>query len=589
MCGINFIWDKKNQKSPEIVKNSIAKMNEKLRHRGQDFEGFFAFQNYYFGHLKLAIIDATSQSNQPFISEDKRYILVFNGEIYNYKVLKKQLSNQYNFVTNSDTELLLYWLIDQKNEEELNGMFAYVFLDTHTKILKYNRDRNGIKPLYKFENEDYLVISSEIQGILASNLVEKKLNESQIIPYLSNKFPTFPQTFFKNIQEVKPQEITNKNTLFLPNISLKKTNELLKNAINLQNIADFDIALMLSGGVDSTLILAYLQEISHKKVSAFTIVYPDEDQKYITQDAYFAQKASQQYGAEYHPIVVESTILDDFQIFAENIDQPIADPAFYLTQIIAKEISKSHKITFSGAGADEVFAGYNRHWAFYNYLKIQKFIGKNTLNFFKIIDNKNWIKSRLWKKLLNTLQENPSQTFLNFTQTTWAKYFEKQVSIWQENISRENHLKNALEYDIRNFLQNDVLKINDLASMKYTIETRVPFLENQITNVFKNIQANYLLKYGKKWLLKKILTQKGGKLYAYRKKQGFGMPLSNWIRKEKYKKQIQENLHQKKCVFEYVEYKNFRYLWEQHQQNKADFSTEIWSLWLLNTWLEKNF
>ncbi len=590
MCGINLFLDKKNQYDDKI----ILLMNEAILHRGKENSTFFCHQNLYIGHNRLKILDLSEQANQPFFSEDKRFVLIFNGEIYNHQVLKDELSKKYTFKTHSDTEVLLYFLIENKNESELNGIYAYIFIDLLTNKITFNRDKLGIKPLYIFENDDYLLISSEIKGILATNLVEKKLNTSQILPYLYNRFVEKNQTFFENICPTLTLPVGEgtkaKNSLTSgegwggAKNPIKRLDTILQKSILSQCLADVPVGVFLSGGVDSTLLLAYLQENNYPNPTAFTIIHEKKEMQFVSQDTYFAEKAAKKFGANWEPVLITSDILDDFQTFVSKIDNPIADAAFLLTYHLSKKASHTHKVVLTGAGADEMFAGYHRHQAFSTYLRLKKIFGTSWIYLFKNIPTQ--FLSRKWKKLVEKIDTNTQNTFINFTQTHWNI---KNIIEKENNIDSKDDLKWALTYEKTHFLSEDILKINDLAGMLAGIEIRVPFLDNEIINFVDNIEGKFLLKNGKKWLLKQLLIQKGGQEFANRQKEGFGMAFGEWIRQKKYKEMIINTLTKNHIIFEYLPYTIFNDIWQKHQTKKMDFSNEIFGIWFLAEWINQNF
>ncbi|TAG00910.1 MAG: asparagine synthase (glutamine-hydrolyzing) [Cytophagia bacterium] len=589
MCGINFFLDKNKLQNDSI----IQAMNNAILHRGNENTAFFQKDNFYFGHNRLKILDTSTEANQPFFSEDKRYVLIFNGEIYNHQLLKKELSKKYVFKTHTDTEVLLYFLIENKNESELNGIYAYIFVDLKEKNIKYSRDKLGIKPLYIFENNDYLLLSSEIKGIIASGLVTKKINYSQIIPYIHQRFVDKNQSFFENIIPIPiaTTSIHNHNPIQKKNFSdkneLQQLDVILGQVVHNQCFADVPVGLFLSGGIDSTLLLAYLQENNYPKPTAFTIIHEKKDIQFVSKDTYFAEKAAKKFGANWEPVLINATILDNFQEFVAKIDNPIADAAFLLIYHLAEKASKTHKVVLTGAGADEMFGGYYRHQAFYRYLQLKKIFGKYWIRLFKNIPTQ--FLSRKWKKLVEKIDENTQKTFINFTQTHWNynKHHNKNDLI-DDVIIQNNELKWALEYEKNHFLSEDVLKINDLAAMLHSVEVRVPFLDNQVIDFVDNLATKFLLKNGKKWLLKQLLINKGGKEFANRSKEGFGMAFGEWIRQKKYSDLIINTLHKKNTIFDELPYPIFNTIWQLHQNRKADFTNEIFGIWFLAEWLHQN-
>ena len=355
MCGINFILDKKKQ----LNSVPIQAMNEAIAHRGREHSAWHvheeADRQLFFGHNRLKIIDLQARANQPLHSIDNRYIMIFNGEIYNYKIIKQILQQQYSFVTASDSEVLLYWLAYHAptlpahfSDMEGLGIFAFVWYDTHTQTLLYARDSMGVKPLYKYEDSHYLILSSEIRGILATGLVEKRLADTQIYHYLAYRYAEPDKTFFQSITPVKPIQRT-MNALHLPTERHSGLADILTQAVVSETVGDVPFGLFLSGGVDSTLLLAILHEQGYTNLPAFTIANTATESNFGTADFHFSTLAAKQFKANLHTIEVDSTLLKDLPAFIKTIDQPIADVAYWLTQLLAGEAHKTVKFVLSGA------------------------------------------------------------------------------------------------------------------------------------------------------------------------------------------------------------------------------------------------
>lgn len=605
MCGINLIVDKKKQ----LSELNIQQMNEATQHRGPDQTNFYKYEGescqFFFGHNRLKIIDLSDSANQPFFSTDNRYILLFNGEIYNYKNLKRQLQAKYIFRTNSDTEVLLNYLIEKQfannNLEELNGMFAFIFFDTYTQTLQIGKDKLNIKPLYYFEDTNYLIISSEIKGILASGLVAKKLNESQILHYLAFKYAKKPETFYENIFEIANSEwkfeITQQIKHAIPNPQFPIPNpqsltSKIQDSIQRQVFADVPVGIFLSGGVDSSLLLALMQDLGFGKIPSFSIANIPKDRNFGTADYHFARLAAQKYGSEHCEVLIEDKALDNLEKFIARIDQPIGDSAYFLTDMLSEVASKQVKVVLSGAGADELFGGYNRHFAFAKYLKYQK-----ALNFaLPMLKNLDFLlpdgfahpfrkQFRLIKKLLAQLDKSSTQTFINFTKI--------QIPILSRPTSQPSslirNLCEALVFDQENYLSSDILPLTDKASMQYGLEVRVPYLDNEIIAFARNIPEKMILAKGKKWLLKEILCQKGGEIFTNRPKEGFGMPVGQWLKMPRHQHWMQAILNPKNKIYDSIEISMVRKIIHQHQTSKQDFTSEIWALLVLVLWIEREF
>lgn len=577
-----------------------------LQHRGPDAEGFlklpFGKSTLFIGSNRLKINDLRDEANQPMGSEDGKYILSFNGEIYNHIALRQLLPKKYNFLTHSDTETLLYHLIEKAETgiEELNGMFGFAFADLTTQKITVTRDRFGMKPLYYFENQQYVIVSSEIKGILASGLVSKKLNSSQISHYLRYRFADAPQTFFQDIYEVEPHTVyTFSDKGFVQKASCISSENAMPPDTDLETIllqsvashlkADVPVGLFLSGGVDSTLLLALANELGFKNLPAFTI-----GNQQLTQDENFARKAARQYGVELFEIETDSSLLLNFDDFVQKIDQPIADSAAWLTYLLSQKASQQGvKAVISGAGADEFFGGYHRHQAFQFYLKHAKLLTQNK-NLLSKIAGLLPARFRQIQKFLSQLDNNPQQTFLNFTALTTPSViqenlFTNYLSEWNSLKSLLGDLEAALRFDQKYYLTQDILKMTDQMAMQAGIEVRLPYLDMNVNRLSQSLSGEYLLKNGKKWLLKDILKNKGGNIYITRKKEGLGFPFGKWLFSETGKELLQSLLQPHNFIYQLIDYKIINQLITLQKSGKADYTSELWAIFLLKKWLDKEF
>ncbi len=590
--------------SGNVHTEHIQKMMSSINHRGPDaknhIENSFGKGKVYLGSNRLKIIDKDEKSNQPFVSENSKYALIFNGEIYNFENLRNQLiSKGVQFKTFSDTEVLLHWLIfnGKQGIADLNGMFAFVFVDFDKGEIITARDPFGIKPLFVHQSDKQLIFSSETQGVLASGLISKKLNEEAIPHYLAYKYAPRPATFYKDIEEVMPGSIWQidfngkveksdnqsslRETLIESNVS-ENISELLIDSVVQQYSEPNNTGVMLSGGVDSTLLLAILnKELGYRNIPVFSVATKGKN-KLATQDGCFAQKAAKLYQAEYNEISITESALGQLDEYIKTLGQPIADSGGFLTWLIAQKTAGKSKVLLSGAGADELFAGYNRHNAFYNYLKYRDKRwfsllkqGKNLPSAFPFFTHV--------KKLASSIDLDPSTTFNNFIQ---ADVFRIEKELWKNNLSNKAHVRNALAHDQSNYLGADVLAISDHATMQHSIETRVPYLDKNIVQSTKGLSAETLFKNGPKWILKEQLIKYGGKQFANRKKQGLGLPMDDWFRNNKHWFDFnkKENL-----IHQFVPKSKISQLLKHHISEKENLTQELWRIFLLQKWLSYNF
>ena len=593
MCGISMILD--FNATPKA--GHIQQMMGAIQHRGPDAENYvdrsYDTGRIFLGTNRLKIIDEDNNSNQPFISTDGRYGLIYNGEIYNYENLRNQLlALRVQFTTRSDTEVLLYWLIHkgQNGVADLQGMFAFVFVDFIKSEVISARDGLGIKPLYIHRTNKLVIFSSEIQGILASGLAPKELNEDAVLYYLSYKYAPRPATFYKEIEEVMPGSIYKidaagklESSVFTQKLKPvgSDINDLLIDSVIQQYSEARNTGVMLSGGVDSTLLLAILnKELGYRNIPTFTLCLKEKN-KFSTEDGSFALKAAKVFEAQHTEIGIDESSFDLIEEYIPTLGQPIADSGGFLTWLIAQKASQKSKVLLSGAGADELFAGYNRHQAFYKYLK------HRDKNWFRLLKHGKNMPSyslflRQFTKFANSINSDPSTTFNNFIQ---SDTFRMSKDLW-DDLSSTPHLKKALEHDQKNYLGADVLNITDQATMQHSIEARVPYLDNNLVQAARNLSVEKLFQSGPKWMLKEKLIKYGGQQFANRKKQGLGLPMDDWFRKNDH--WFNFNLHKNK-IHQFVSQKTIQELVSRHRSGSENLTQELWRILLLHKWLKHNF
>jgi asparagine synthase (glutamine-hydrolysing) len=622
LCGLNLIIDKKGL----LPESAIRRMAAATQHRGPDATAFHTAAcgkgRIYFGHNRLKIIDFSDQANQPFCSPDGRYLLIYNGEIYNFRELRQQLRRQgCSFRTDSDTEVILHLLIQKgpTGLAELNGMFALAFYDTRQQLLWLARDRFGIKPLFYADTDEYLVVSSSMQGILAAGLLKKELQTLQLLHYLQYRHAAAPGTFYRHIFSVQEGTAvcwdhgsrTAPALSFSPPAALgpekpealvRQTESLLTQSVVGHLVADVPVGLFLSGGIDSTLLLALLYRAGHRHFPAFSITHSPADASFGTDDGHFARLAARQYQAEHTCFEVDDSILQDTDGWVASLDQPIADSAGLLTAYLSRQVKPYIKVALSGAGADELFGGYNRHRAFALYLEHQRLATilktglKPVASLLPTGFHHPWRKQfRLFRKLTYKLQHDPGQTFLNFTamdrtlQLLWHHPLGKPALEKRPRRNKEQWLQWALHHDQHHYLIADVLAVTDQASMQHGLEVRTPYLENHLQQFLSQLPATRLFQGGQKWILKEILARQQGSAFLKRSKEGFGLPLGSWLRKPGNRYLLAELQDRRQPVFEFLRYEATQTLLRHHLNQRQDLSAEIWALIVLAKWLQHNF
>ena len=627
MCGINLLLDRhKKLFSDEYIRL----MSEATRHRGPDHQAWLTMEQeeyqLFIGNNRLRILDLSEQGHQPMQCGEEgrkgtRFTLSYNGELYNHYELKNELLQKgYSFRSTSDTEVLLYSLAEwgEAALPKLQGMFALAFYDKEKEQLLLARDPQGMKPLYYFSNDHYLIISSEIKGILASRLVAKELNTAQLHHYLQFRYAQKPQTFYQNIYELLPGHLLElkigqaTHEIKMEPISsgtvegeewnalsmLGTVEEKLTDALFTHLQADRTTGMFLSGGIDSTLMLALLRNNgSYHLPDCFTIVNSEKEAFWGTQDYLWASKAAKKYDARHFPLEVDATILHSFDSFIAEQDQPIGDSAAWLTSVLSKEATKNNvHVILSGAGADELFGGYNRHIAFYSYLQHYQKL-RPLLPLLKPIGNAlpagriNHLRKplRLWKKILKEMNVSPSETFLNFLSFHFLPDPLFQELEQEPGGFEEGWMMAALRHDRTNYLVSDILALNDKASMQHGLEMRMPYLSHGVSGFAHKLPAALLMKNGPKWILTEILRKNGGEDFVKRKKEGFGLPFGLWTKEGKTTFLWEWLQDKENPLLQVLDKKLIEQLLHQHKSGKEDFSQELFSLAVLGNWLAKEF
>lgn len=589
MCGIHLIWGK------GANKESIQKLVSSSHHRGPDQEAIYSpWAGLWIGVNRLQILHPGPDADQPFWSGDSNSLLIFNGEIYNFQVLRSLLSKMgIDFITQSDTEVLLHYLrvFGAKGLEKLNGMFALIYIDLISKSVLVARDRNGEKPLYYAQNPDNLVISSEVRGIAA--LQNHATDWEQVDHYFYFRAPSPGKTFHRGISEWKPGRYSTLfrhdtfrwDTLTLPEEkeevpTQKSFSETLEKVVLNQFHADVNVGMLFSGGADSSLLYTLWYKKTGTPLPTFTI---QVEKKYRAKyaDGNHAIRFAKQIPTHHHLIEIDQKIfLENWDEYIRSVDLPIGDSAGFLTWMIGKKAKSQVKVLISGAGADELWGGYQRHQAFFRYWDQPEF-WSNWAGFFEKLPF-----GRDWKKFMSGIRPDPNPTFLNFSalQNSPQEIMGDYERIFNSKLPE---YKRMLDFDRQVYLVQDVLKVHDNALMAHGIEGRAPYLDLSMLKLWQQVEDPHLL-LGKPWI-KKLLHENDLAWVAERRKFGFGLPLKEWLsQKGVFSKRVFQTL----IDFDQIHGKNFSAPVRQLLQNpetsaKRQFLT-LYNLFLLAEWSKLN-
>lgn len=603
MCGISFLLDRTGKLGPAAA----ARMLAATAHRGPDGCGAVQFGDggpgtVYMGHNRLKIIDLSDEANQPFVSEDGRYALVYNGEIYNYRELRAELEAVgIRFRTQSDTEVLLHLLTTEGKVAlpKLRGMYAFVWYDSQTGDWLAARDRCGIKPLFYVQTEDGLVaIASELPALVASGLERAEFSAAQLPHYLCYRFTKWRETFWLYYRELQPGHWLANSTLqhSVPKNAAEASSSLtdvLRRSLTRHLTADVPVGLWLSGGVDSTLLLAMAKEQGYE-VPCFSVALRSEEGSFGSEDRRYAREAAKLYEAEYHEFEASDELLNHTDEALAALGQPIADTSVLLTWWLAKQTSREVKAVMSGAGADEWFAGYNRHrayaWLVRNQTWLQvaapvlRAVGNALPTSFDLPGRK---QLRLTRHLLTRLGSTAYQTFQQFYSLD-AQLVELLRDLPVAKTLPDIKLTEEwlLNYDRRHYLPQDILALTDQTSMRHGLEVRTPYLDQDLTAYVSTIPAKELLRHGPKWMLRELLNQRGGQAFTKRSKEGFGLPITRWLRMPKYQWLFDPIRRRDHPLFEHFDYDRTQEFLKRFQTGRHDLGTEAWALITLFRWYD---
>lgn len=539
----------------------IRQMTAALTHRGPDAEGFWQGDGCAFGHRRLSIMDLSSAANQPFHSHNERFVVVFNGEIYNYREIAKDLNISPQ--TTSDTEILLEAFVRKGPEfvHLLNGMFAIAIWDKQQQHLHLFRDRMGIKPLYYYQDEHRLVFASELKSICALPDVRKNLEidpealqhyfHSGYIPEpwsiwkQVRKFPKGYMAVFKLGEKLQPtpywrlDEQINKQVLANESAATDKLEELLTDSVKMRMLSDVPLGTFLSGGIDSSLVTALAQSLSDKPIYTFSIGF--EVAKY--NETAFARGVAEHLKTNHHEfILTERDAINMVPDIAAVYDEPFADSSAIPTMLVSKMARKEVTVTLSGDGGDESFLGYNTYrWA--SRLShpavraLRKPAGALLAAGSDRMRRVSWLFQQPFDADSGAAHLFSKEQHLYSAQEA-AKLAMANRSDWVLRPSQDLPRKlTAAEkqalFDLQYYLPDDLLVKVDRASMRYGLETRVPLLDHRIVSFALNLHPNLKMRGGdSKYLLKKVLYKHVPAKLFDRPKWGFSIPLVHWMRGE---------------------------------------------------------
>jgi len=626
MCGICGIIDFSGPPDPEVV----GRMTATLTHRGPDDSGLHRRGPAALGFRRLSIIDLAG-SPQPMSNEDDSIWLVFNGEIYNYRTLRKELlARGHAFKTAGDGETILHLYEEHGLDfvDHLNGMFAIALWDSRSERLVLARDRLGIKPLYYARQARRLLFASETKALLGIPGLTLSLDPQAIAAYMNYSTVPDPMTCFKEIRRLEAGHVAvfdrdgladrqywdvrfdQKRAWREPEL-LDALDETLKDSVRLRMISDVPFGVFLSGGVDSSVVGAMMCEASSGPVEAFSIGF-GEDGAYMN-ELHYAEDVAKRYGMKHHTMILRSEdLLRDVDRLIWHLDEPCGDNSAFLTLAVSEFARKRVTVTLSGLGGDELFGGYRRYLAAKyhgRYLRIPSLLRNGLIEpFMEILPEGRTGRVtntlRIVKRFMRTAHGDIKRSWANATsylpagypgaifandmrQVTRASYrdesFEKH---WARVGDLPDPVDQAMYMDTRMFLTDTLLLLQDRTSMAVSLEARVPFLDHRVVELAATIPASMHMRGPRlKCVLKKLAERYVPMHCIYREKKGFASPLETWLR-EPLREQVYDALSPERIKARGIFDVGFtEWLKEQFYGQRRDLTTELSQVYLLEVWM----
>jgi asparagine synthase (glutamine-hydrolysing) len=579
MCGIAGYLNVFNE---NVKQNKIDKMLDQQIHRGPDDWGTMCKNNLHMGMRRLSIIDLNN-GKQPIYNEDMSIATVFNGEIFNFKNLRKQLESQgHIFKTNTDTEVLVH-LYEEHGEDfinKINGMFSFAIWDSNKRKTIIVRDRYGVKPLYYSIVGDEFIFSSEMKSMLYGYGINNDINYESISYLFSYNYIPYPNTIFKNIKSLDPGcyikiqdgEVSIKryyktNLFYNEGISYKQAfdnlDELINDSVNLRMESDVPLGAFLSGGVDSSLITSYMSKNSKEQISTFSIGF--NGTKY--DESKYSNIVSKSLNTKHSLKNVEYNDLSDIDTVIRYTENPHGDVSFLPTLYLSELAAQKVKVVLTGDGADELFFGYDKYTDYFT--GGEKFDSYKYYNFVSVFSDGE-------KGNLFTHEFKNKVSELSSTYELMENHFEKNKHLLP--------FDRMLAFDFDYLLEGNNLIKPDRMGMKNSIEARTPFLDYRIVDFTNQLPNDFKYKDGnKKHILKELAVKYVPREVIYRNKQMFTVPIGDWF-KTNLKNELYEVLFDESPINEIFNMDYIKTLYEEHISNKVNHTRKLRLLYIFKKW-----
>jgi len=626
MCGICGIFQYDNQ---PLDRDALGRMSQLLEHRGPDGAGVWFERNIGLGHRRLSIIDMAGGS-QPLSSESGDIQVCVNGEIYNHKQLREGLiKSGHRFKSRCDSEVIVH-LYEEKGVDflkDLNGMFAIALWDARKGLLLLARDRAGVKPLVYYHGDGYLIFSSELRSLLAHPAVPREIDPQALHLYFNHEFFPSCRPMLKGVRRLNPAEVlvlrqdgavvlaNYWETRFEPKLSLTEQDaavrfrELLSESVKKQLMSDVPLGAFLSGGIDSSSIVAFMAEQMPGKVKTFSVGFEEKSHDELD----YARVVAERFGTEHHEEVLRPDALDIVDTVLSHLDEPLADisaiPTFLLSSFARKHVT----VCLSGDGGDELLAGYDRHLASLLSDRVYRHIPR-LLRKCLIEPCSAMLPSGSGKK-------NPADMLRRFVEGAAKDPAGRQMR-WQSFMSSElrpklysremqlaaaevgefeavvlalsgsgacNGLDMELEIEQKLYLPDDILMKTDWMSMAVSLEVRVPFLDHELIEFVNRLPTEMKRRWNRgKCLLHEAMRNDLPPAVLGRRKQGFGMPLRSWLQNGLYDRVDAAFANRHSVLDGLLNRQGVRELLVAHKNRQKDYTHQIWAAFILCEWAEQN-
>lgn len=608
MCGIlGFNWDDK------IL---VKRMMGKLVHRGPDDSGIFLDDDVSLGHQRLSIIDLSEKGRQPMYNEDNSIHITYNGEIYNFKEIREELEKKgHEFYSNTDTEVIIHAYEEYGKDcvNLFNGMFAFGIWNSNEKKFFLARDRLGIKPLFYYFDKDKFIFASEIKAILEYPL-EREIDLDALNSFFTLKYIPGPKTIFKNIFKLQPGHLmTFKNgnfsakkywdLMYKPeekseDYYSKKILELMTDTVRKMLISDVPLGVLLSGGIDSSLITGIMSEVMEDPVRTFSVGFEtDENTGY--DELIYTRKISDLFGTEhYEKILTSEEMIKMLPKVIQQMDEPMGDLASIPTYLISRVAKEGVKVVLSGEGGDELFGGYRYYIlskfapCYFSFPRIMKnFINKAALQLpistrikqlIKTLSLSSDVKQSMeWAVVFD--DDDRKNLFTDYVKDQTDLENKYVLQQYKEKIKKFDYLNKVFYMDIKVRLPDELLVKVDRASMMASLEARVPYLDHRMVELSSKIPGSLKIKnFSTRYIQKKVAMKILSKDIIYRKKHGFDIPTKEWFNNElrDYVNQTLEN----KELYRYLNRDYVEKIIKSHRDGKENYNSQICALLSFGVW-----